>query len=72
MSTLRDTYRIKPFLQTLEELWVQYPDERFFQFVSNLGYRLNLVNPSDPYHVEDDVTQAAMNEMLMKLTKGLD
>ena len=65
----REPYRIRPFLQTLEELWNIHPDERFFQFVHNLGYRLELTNPGDPYFVEDDIVFAALIEKLKDLTK---
>lgn len=70
MSTLRDPYRIRVFLQTLEELWNLYPDERFFQLVTNLPYRTDLPNPVDPYYVEDDVVLAAMSQKLKDLTTG--
>lgn len=64
MSAFRDAYRIRPLLQTLEELWNQYPDQRFFQLVDNLPFLLGLDHPEDPYYVED-------NELLEKLSQKL-
>lgn len=64
MSTLREPYRIRPLLQTLEELWKLNPDQRFFQFVANLPFLLGLQHPEDPYFIEDDELLAELNEKL--------
>jgi len=37
---MRDKNRIKPFLQKLEDLWLQYPDLRFGQIIYMLSDKI--------------------------------
>ena len=47
---MRDTKRIKPFLEEIEKLWEKVPDWRFGQLVMNvLG-----TCKKDPFFYEDD------------------
>ncbi|MFD1210749.1 hypothetical protein ACFQ36_01675 [Arthrobacter sp. GCM10027362] len=48
----RDPDRIPLLLELLGREWARHPDERFFQQVSNLTFRLGL--PRDSWNVEDD------------------
>lgn len=46
---MRDSRRIKPFLERLEKVWNEVPDWRFGQLMSNV---LNSM-PEDPFFTED-------------------
>jgi len=47
---MRNINRIDPLLAKLGEVWKQYPDLRFGQFIINLFHDLG----TDPWIVEDD------------------
>ena len=47
---MRDINRIDPLLSKLGEVWKQYPDLRFGQFIINLFHDLD----KDPWNVEED------------------
>ena len=53
---MRDPKRIKLLLAEIERLWLQYPDWRFGQLMSNLF-------AGDSFHVEDDL-------MLTRIKQG--
>lgn len=43
---MRKKERIKPFLKYIEDMWLEYPDYRFGQLLSNIGI-------SADWHIED-------------------
>ena len=49
-ARMRDTRRIKPFLERLEKMWNEVPDWRFGQLMCNV---LNSMS-TDPFFVEDE------------------
>lgn len=62
---MRDINRIEPIMKTIEEIWKQVPDERFFQFMLNLYNRLEICR--DPFFIEDDKTKEMLDELLLKM-----
>jgi hypothetical protein len=60
---MRDPKRIPRVLEKLAKFWDQVPDWRLGQLVVNLTSR------SDPFYVEDDILEAALDEELEKLNK---
>ena len=53
---MRDPKRIKPILAELERIWSETPDQRFFQLISNLSYKINETELTDLFYLEDDKT----------------
>ena len=56
---MRDPKRIKPFLKKLENLWLMYPDMRFFQLMF-------LLKPydNDGFYIEDHNIEKQINKFL--------
>lgn len=52
-SKERPKERIPRILGLLEELWYDHPDQRFFQLISNLKYKLGYYDEADLYYYED-------------------
>lgn len=59
---MRDKNRIKPLLEKIEKYWLQNPDLRLGQLISNLNYP----NSTDIYFIEDNVLEYCLDEMLSK------
>ena len=57
---MRDKNRIKPFLQKLEELWLQHPDYRFSQLINLLHWNIN----RDPFYVEEKEWELVINKLI--------
>jgi hypothetical protein len=54
---MRDPQRIKPIISLIEEIWNKAPDLRLTQLIMNaLGINY------DPYYIEDDDLEKALNE----------
>jgi hypothetical protein len=54
---MRDPQRIKPIISLIEEIWNKAPDLRLTQLIMNaLGVNY------DPYYIEDDDLEKALNE----------
>lgn len=68
---MRDPKRIKRVLKLIEELWNLYPDQRFFQLLSNytrLGTRAEKPGTiKDPFYYEDDVIEKELKFVLKEL-----
>lgn len=64
---MRDSNRIPKILAMVQQLWLQCPDQRFWQFLSNLGGDViekldRKIN--DMWYVEDNETQKALEALL--------
>ena len=57
---MRDTNRIKPFLETIEKCWSQVPDWRFGQLIENLKRRLDI---EDLFYIEDKELEEAIKNI---------
>ncbi len=57
---MRNPDRIKPFLETVEELWNKYPDWRFMQLICNLQRYLG----TDGFYYEDDKMREILEAMI--------
>jgi len=57
---MRDKNRIKPFLQKLEELWLQHLDYRFSQLINLLHWNIN----RDPFYVEEKEWELVINKLI--------
>jgi hypothetical protein len=64
-SEMRGKSRIKPFLKTLGDLWVLYPDMRFTQFVA----WLSVVGEVD-FYSEDEDTMAVIARLICMTENG--
>lgn len=55
---MRDINRIPMVLSAVEQLWKQYPDMRFFQFMNYMQELVNAYNRKGPdtdlFYLEDD------------------
>ncbi|MFC0903717.1 hypothetical protein ACFHWD_03310 [Clostridium sp. MT-14] len=54
---MRDSKRIKPFLQELEKYWMKYPDLRFGQMIINFSKEIckdEVYRDSDVFNIEDN------------------
>ena len=51
---MRDPKRIEKVLAKLRDLWLTYPDLRFFQVVDVLKSQVEHHRHIDPYFLEDD------------------
>jgi hypothetical protein len=59
---MRDVNRIKPILNELERIWMEVPDERFWQFMINLSGRVGF-GLRDPFFVDDDEALKQLQEI---------
>jgi uncharacterized protein YihD (DUF1040 family) len=59
---MRDPKRIKRILTIVENIWEKNPDLRLTQLIMNA-----LSMSSDPYYIEDDDLEKALNNMLVNL-----
>lgn len=57
---MRDPKRIKRILKLIEKHWTKYPDQRFFQLLTNIGL---YHHKQDAWYVEDDVTEEHLNHV---------
>jgi uncharacterized protein YihD (DUF1040 family) len=58
---MRDPNRIDRIIDKLRRYWREHPDLRLGQIVVNMNKTL-----SDPFHVEDDVLERAIDRALTK------
>jgi hypothetical protein len=58
---MRDPNRIRPFLNTLEKLWVLNPDLRFHQLVCWIS------GDQDQFNTEDDQTKKNIETLIKEL-----
>ena len=49
---MRDPKRIPVILEELRKIWMEVPDERFWQFLMNLSGRIGI--DRDPWFIQDD------------------
>jgi len=59
---MRDTQRIDRILEKISRLWHKYPDMRFWQLLVNIPWKYR----GDMFFIEDDRTEAAIDEILEK------
>lgn len=57
---MRNSNRIKPFLETIEKCWEQVPDWRFGQLIENLKRRLDI---EDLFYIEDKELEEAIKNI---------
>ena len=57
---MRDKNRIRPFLNKLEELWLQYPDYRFGQIFNLLHRNVS----ADPFYLEENEWLKVINAFI--------
>lgn len=60
----RDPNRIPVIIEQLRALWYMYPDYRFWQLVSRLQRELPAGSKSDPFYLEDGITEEVFNNLL--------
>lgn len=61
---MRDPNRIEPMLEALKEYWLQNPDLRLGQIISNMA---RLSGYSDPFFIEDRPMMDALKERTKKM-----
>ena len=49
---MRDPKRIPELLEELRKIWMEVPDERFWQFLMNLSQRVGV--DRDPWFIQDE------------------
>lgn len=57
---MRDVNRIYDILVKFQDLWEQYPDQRFWQIISN--YLVN--DKEDIFYIEDDEISQRLTDQL--------
>ena len=62
---MRDKNRIKPFLQKVEELWLQYPDLRFGQIIYMITDKIG----RDIFFPEEKEWELIIDKMIKKENK---
>ena len=60
---MRDPKRISEILNTIQEIWEQVPDWRFFQLISNIPWK---DMQKDSFYYEDDKTLESLKAYLDK------
>ena len=60
---MRDPKRIEEVTNLLKEVWLQYPDLRFWQLLSAIPMS-KFTKANDLFYVEDDVTANALKSMI--------
>lgn len=63
---MRDPKRIPEILNTIQEIWEQVPDWRFFQLISNIPWK---DMQKDSFYYEDDKTLESLKLYLEKFKK---
>ena len=63
---MRDYARISRICEWLKACWMHYPDQRFFQLISNIYHS----DKEDSFFVEDDETEKMMEKFLEKAING--
>ena len=63
---MRDPKRIPEILNTIQEIWEQVPDWRFFQLISNIPWK---DMQRDSFYYEDDKTLESLKLYLEKFKK---
>ena len=67
---MRDSKRIKPFLEKMEDYWLRNPDLRFGQLIYNLCYNKDDENnQGNIFSVEDEKLQSKLEEEIEKRAK---
>ena len=61
---MRDTNRIHPICEKLEQYWSQWPDLRFGQFVYNFFKWIDYNKRLDPFYIEDDMMVELLKEYM--------
>lgn len=59
---MRDISRIEIILDKLKIYWLENPDLRLGQIISNLGCQIR--GDNDPFYIEDDLMLKAIEEEL--------
>ena len=62
---VRDYARINRMCSLLQACWMHYPDQRFFQLITNLLH----TDKTDLFFVEDDETEKMFKDFLDKAIK---
>lgn len=66
---MRDINRIDDFCEKLKEIWKCNPDLRFYQVVELLARSIRKTG-RDPYYVEDNCWEQAIQERFEESTNG--
>lgn len=69
---MRDINRIERIIYKIGKLWTMYPDQRFFQLLSNytpLGHFIR--SKTDPFWFEDDGLEAYLDGVLNNIGKEI-
>ena len=62
---MRDPKRIAKILALVRQLWEKQPDQRFWQFLSNLGGDFfEKIDIDDLWFLEDDECERILGELL--------
>lgn len=61
---MRDSNRIEIILDKLKIYWLEHPDLRLGQIISNFGYEVR--GDNDPFYIEDDIMLNVIEEHLKK------
>ena len=62
---MRDPKRIDKCLNTLREVWYEFPDQRFMQLICNFQNWMG----TDDFFLEDEDLQKKLSEYLNRLQK---
>ena len=65
---MRDSNRIKPFMEKIEKLWLKYPDYRFGQLIMVIA-KTNEQNPK-LFNIEEDEFLRKVDELNDLLNKN--
>lgn len=63
---MRDVNRIKYFCNELANLWSNYPDLRFGQFMSNIARYVQIEHGKGMFYMEDDELMDIIRHQLRK------
>lgn len=63
---MRDLNRIIPIVKQIAKLWYQYPDMRFFQFVSVIMQQFEKETGTDAFYIEDDILLQCLKKINTK------
>lgn len=65
---MKNPERISIINNLIEDIWVKYPDMRYFQLLSAIQATHNNLNnrfsDEDCFHVEDDLMEATLHKIL--------
>lgn len=62
----RDPERIPAIMAQLLDLWTENPNLRFWQLISRLQRELPTHSRSDPFYLEDEITERVFSNLLTK------